>query len=403
MSPVVAEQPHEERVKAVLDGFRSATGRDPDGVWEAAGRVNLIGEHTDYNDGFVMPFALTRSALVAASRRQDDRVQVTSLDLGERTSTGLDEFSPFDSPGAPARVWSDYLVGCLWALQEAGHQIGGLDLVMASSVPVGAGLSSSAAIECATVAAACDLFELDISPIDRAKIARHAENAYVGAPTGLLDQAASTLCTEGHALFMDCRSLETRQVPLDLPAVGLEILVLDTRTPHSHVDGEYAARRAACDRASELLGVEALRDVTDLGGALAAVGAGVSGQEGEELIRRVRHVVTEDERVLQVVSLAEQGRFRDLAPLLDASHASMRDDFEITVPTVDLAVETARQAGALGARMTGGGFGGCVIALCEAGEGERIGASVAEAFAEASFGEPTWFTVVPAAGARRVR
>lgn len=391
---------HGERRAALHDAYVERWGQPPAGVWEAPGRVNLIGEHTDYNDGFVMPFALTRSAMLAAAHRDDDRVVVTSVDLAETTEAALDELAPFDAPDAPARVWSDYLTGCLWALREAGHRIGGVNLVVASTVPIGAGLSSSAALECATVAAMCDLFGLEISPIDRAHLARRAENAYVGAPTGLLDQAASTLCTSGHTLFMDCRSLETAQIPMDLAGAGLEILVLDTRTPHSHVDGEYAARRAACEKAAGLLGLDALRDVTDLAAALDRLAA--EGDQGEELVRRTRHVVTENERVLEAIDLARAGSFAELGPLLDASHVSMRDDFEITVPTVDLAVETAREQGALGARMTGGGFGGCIIALVPVGTGDAVGQAIAAAFATAGHREPEWFTAVPSAGARRI-
>ena len=386
-----------QRRTALVDAYADRWGHPPAGVWEAPGRVNLIGEHTDYNDGFVMPFALTRSAMLAAAHRDDDRVVVTSVDLDETTETSLDELVAFDAPGAPARVWSDYLTGCLWALREAGHHIGGVNLVVASTVPIGAGLSSSAALECATIAAMADLFGLEISLIDRAHLARRAENAYVGAPTGLLDQAASTLCTSGHTLFMDCRTLETAQVPMDLPGAGLEILVLDTRTPHSHVDGEYAARRAACEKAAALLGVDALRDVTDLDDALAR-----RADQREELVRRTRHVVTENDRVLEAIELARAGSFAELGPLLDASHVSMRDDFEITVPTVDLAVETARENGALGARMTGGGFGGCIIALVPVGTGESVGQSIATAFATAGHGAPEWFIAVPSAGARRI-
>ncbi|MGA4668582.1 galactokinase [Propionibacteriaceae bacterium Y1923] len=389
----VAEHGH--RRQQVLDGFAERCGTAAAGVWEAPGRVNLIGEHTDYNDGFVMPFALTRSAMVAAGHREDDRVVVTSMDLDETVEVALDDLVPFDAPGARPRVWADYLTGCLWALREAGHHVGGVNLVVASTVPIGAGLSSSAALECATIAAMVDLFGLEIDLIDRAHLARRAENAYVGAPTGLLDQAASTLCTSSHTLFMDCRTLETTQVPMDLAGVGLEILVLDTNTPHSHVDGEYAARRAACERAAGLLGVAALRDVTDLDEALATLGP-------DELVRRTRHVVTENQRVLEAVELAREGRFAELGPLLDQSHTSMRDDFEITVPTVDLAVETAREHGALGARMTGGGFGGCIIALIPMGTGDQVGRAIAEAFAAAGYAAPEWFTAVPSSGARRI-
>ncbi|MGD7731787.1 galactokinase [Propionibacteriaceae bacterium G57] len=388
---------HGARRDAVTAAYTQRWGAGPAGVWDAPGRVNLIGEHTDYNDGFVMPFALTRSAMVAAARRDDGRIVVTSLDLDETVETSVDDLVPFDAPGAAARVWADYLTGCVWALREAGHQVGGVNLVLECSVPIGAGLSSSAALECATVAALVDLYGLDIDPMERAVLARRCENAYVGAPTGLLDQAASTLCTLGHTLFMDCRSLETQQVPMDFASVGLEMLVLDTMTPHSHVDGEYSSRRATCEKAAGLLGVPALRDVDDLAAALATL-----APHGDELVKRTRHVVTENHRVLEAIDLARAGRVADLGPLLDASHASMRDDFEITVPTVDLAVETARAHGALGARMTGGGFGGCIIALVPEGTADRVGQAIAKAFAGAGFGAPKWFSAVPSAGARRI-
>jgi galactokinase len=292
--------------------------------------------------------------------------------------------------------WSAYVAGVVWALQQAGHRLGGADLVLTSDVPVGAGLSSSAALECSVLTALADLDELDIAPLERAKIARRAENEYVGAPTGLMDQAASTLGTAGHALFFDCRSHADEAVALDLAAARLELLVLDTRTPHALVDSEYATRRTSCEDAARLLGVAALRDVDDLDAALGRLPA-------DEMQRRVRHVVTENGRVLAAADLLRAGRVADLAPLLDASHASMRDDFEITVPTVDLAVETARERGALGARMTGGGFGGCIIALVAAGTADDVAAGIAERFAAAGFNPPAHFVGVPSAGAGRVR
>lgn len=377
-------------VDAVTQSYHELHGVAPEGVWFAPGRVNLIGEHTDYNDGFVLPFALHKKAVVAASRRHDNQLVTYSQQLQQSVAVSLDALTP--GTGG----WSAYLAGVAWALQEAGHQVGGVNLVLTSDVPLGAGLSSSAAIECAVVAAFVDLYDLDISLMDRAKIARRAENAYVGAPTGLLDQAASTLCQEDAGLFLDCRFLEALQVPLPLAEQGLEILVLDTKTPHSHVDGEYGERRASCEQAATILGVKALRDVVDLDAALAAL-------EDERLQRRVRHVVTENARTQQAFEVAKAGDLRALAPLLDASHRSMRDDYEITVETVDLAVETAKQAGALGARMTGGGFGGCIIALCEARSGESIGESIAAAFERSGFHAPQWFTALPAPGAGRLR
>jgi galactokinase len=375
---------------ALVQAFRVRTGRQPVGVWAAPGRVNLIGEHTDYNDGYVMPFALAQRVLIAAAPRHDGAWSVTSLN-NDSTET----FETADlQPGMAG--WQAYVAGVVWALQEAGHRVGGADLVLTSDVAEGAGLSSSAALECAVLTALADLNDLDIAGLERAKLARRAENAFVGAPTGLMDQAAATLCTAGHALFFDCRTDDAEQVRFDTARAGLEILVLDTKTPHALVDSEYAARRASCEEAAQLLGVPALRDVTELDAAL--------NQLPDPVIkRRVRHVVSENARVLEAVKVLRNGRIADLAPLLDASHSSMREDFEITVPPVDLAVEVARASGALGARMTGGGFGGCIIALVSAGEAERIGHEIAQSFATAEYGPPAHFIAVPSAGAQRLR
>ena len=374
---------------AVTQDFAARHGHQPAGVWVAPGRVNLIGEHTDYNDGFVMPFALAQAVTVAAGPRDDDRWSVTSLNN--------DETHAFDradlEPGMTG--WQAYVAGVVWALTEAGHRVSGADLVLTSDVPIGAGLSSSAALECAVLAALADLDGLAIDSLERAKLARRCENAFVGAPTGLMDQAASTLCTAEHALFFDCRSFEATQVPLPLAASDLELLVLDTCTPHTHVDGEYADRRRTCEQAAALLDVPALRDVTDLDAALAAL-------PDEVMQRRVRHIVTENARVLEAAEVLGEGRVADLAPLLDASHTSMRDDFEITASTVDLAVETAREAGALGARMTGGGFGGCIIALVPSGRADAVAGAVAEAFADAGFDAPRHFVGLPSRGAHRL-
>ncbi len=379
------------RAEAVAASFEQVVGRPPAGVWAAPGRANLIGEHTDYNDGFVMPFALDQRITIAGSTRDDGTWSVTSLDNDETQTFTRDDLKP----GMDG--WQAYVAGVVWALLEDGHDVRPADLVLSSDVPLGAGLSSSAALECATLTALAELSGLEIEPMRRARLARKAENEFVGAPTGLMDQAASTLCQADHALFLDCRSFETRQVPIDLGAAGLEILVLDTKTPHALVDSEYATRRKSCEAAAAILGVAALRDVeaNDLDDALGRL-------DDEEMRRRVRHVVSENARVLEAADALGQGRIADLGPLLDASHASMRDDFEITVPTVDLAVETARKAGALGARMTGGGFGGCIIALVPAGTSDTVAEEIGAAFADAGYGAPAHFVGIPSAGARRL-
>jgi galactokinase len=376
-------------IETVTTQFQQRLGRAPAGVWAAPGRLNLIGEHTDYNDGFVMPYALPQRVAIAAGARNERRWSVTSLNSDSTETFGPDDLNP------GMQGWQAYVAGVVWALQQGGHDVGGADLVLTSNVPLGAGLSSSAALECATLTALAELFGLEIALLDQAKLARRCENEFVGAPTGLMDQAASIMCTRDHALFLDCRSFETEQVPLELRHAGLEILVLDTRTPHALVSSEYATRRTTCEQAAGILGVPALRDVDDLAAALRRL-------PDEEMRQRVRHVVTENGRVLEAVDVLRSGRFRDLGPLLDASHLSMRDDFQITVPTVDLAVESAREAGALGARMTGGGFGGCIIALVEAGASEEVADHIHDRFTAAGYGPPAHFVALPSPGAGRV-
>jgi galactokinase len=375
---------------ALVEDFRARIRREPTGVWAAPGRVNLIGEHTDYNDGYVMPFALAHRVMIAAAPRSGGTWSVTSLN---NDSSRIFEVADLQ-PGMTG--WQAYVAGVVWALRQAGHRVEGADLVLTSDVPEGAGLSSSAALECAVLTALVDLNDLDIAGLDRAKLARHSENVFVGAPTGLMDQAAATLCAAGHALFLDCRTCDLEQVRFETASAGLELLVLDTKTPHALVDSEYAARRASCQEAARLLGVSALRDVSNLDAALDRLPDTV-------IRRRVRHVVTENARVLEAVTALRAGRIADLAPLLDASHASMRDDFEITVPQVDLAVEVARASGALGARMTGGGFGGCIIALVPEGNVERVGGDIARSFADAGYGPPRHFAALPSAGAQRLQ
>ncbi|WP_433531403.1 galactokinase [Micromonospora sp. CA-263727] len=374
-------------------GFRQVYAEPPAGRWAAPGRVNLIGEHTDYNDGFVLPFALPQRTVAAAAPAPHDRWTVWSELTGETVAFGADEVA------APGRVtgWAAYVAGVVWALRAAGHPVPGARLAIASDVPLGAGLSSSAAIEAAVLTALVDLGGLDLPAEHQPRLAQRAENHYVGAPTGIMDQSAAIRCRAGHALFLDCRTERVEHIPFDLDPAGLTVLVIDSRAPHRHVDGEYAARRASCEKAASLLGVPALRDVpsTGLDDALARL-------PDDETRRRVRHVVTENQRVLDTVALLRAGAPRQIGPLLTASHASMRDDFAITVPEVDTAVEVAHAAGALGARMTGGGFGGCVLALVEADQAATVAAAVTTAYAERAFTAPTHTTVTPATGATRL-
>ena len=286
--------------------------------------------------------------------------------------------------------WAAYPAGAAWVLREAGYAIGGANLLVDSDLPSGAGLSSSAALLCATSVALLGLRDIEVDPAEVARLAQKAENQYVGAPVGLMDQMASMCCTAGHALYFDIRAMSTDQIPFDPAADGLALLVVDVKAPHRHVDGEYAARRKSCEEAAAELGVPALRSIAydDLDDALDRL-------PDDVVRRRVRHVVTEIRRVEEAVELMRSGRLRDVGPLFTASHASLRDDFEITVPELDVAVDTALEAGALGARMTGGGFGGCIIALTEADSADAVLSAIEKAFADHGFTAPTSLAAAP--------
>ncbi|MBU8866759.1 galactokinase [Paenarthrobacter aromaticivorans] len=372
--------------------FQETFGSVPDGVWQAPGRVNLIGEHTDYNEGFVLPFAIDKTAKVAIRLREDSTVRLLSLfgghGLVEAELSGLE-------PGS-GEGWSRYPLGVAWALKERGIDVPGFDLLLDSDVPLGAGLSSSHAIECAVISALNDLTGAGLGAEDLVLATQRAENVFVGAPTGIMDQSASLRGAKGHAVFLDCRDQHVDLVPFDAEAWGLVLLVIDTKVSHSHADGGYASRRASCELGAEILGVKALRDV----GVDSLEEA--AGLLDETTLRRVRHVVTENDRVLQTVEILNSEGPARIGPLLDASHVSMRDDFEISCPELDLAVETARANGAIGARMTGGGFGGSAIALTPVGQEQQVRDAVVRAFAEAAFTAPDIFTVTPAAGALRL-
>ncbi|MGL4176548.1 MAG: galactokinase [Dermatophilaceae bacterium] len=386
------------RAGAIRTGaiHREVFGAEPAGVWSAPGRVNLIGEHTDYNGGLVLPIALPQRTSAAAMARDDQVLRVHSAQAGETVSVDLSEVGP-GRPGG----WAAYVAGVLWALRENGLDVRGLDVTIDGAVPLGAGLSSSAALECAVGAAAGDLFGLGLLDDDagRARLAAacvRAENEVAGAPTGGMDQAASLRCREGHALLLDCRSGAVEHAPFDLAAHGLVLLVTDTRAAHALGDGQYGSRRAACERATALLEVASLREVS-VDGLDAALGR----LDDEELVRRTRHVVTEIARVTQAVAALRAGDLPGLGRLFDASHTSLRDDFEVSCAELDVSVDAARAAGALGARMTGGGFGGSSIALVPEASVEEVSAVIRDAFAEHGFGEPVSFAVTAGPPARR--
>lgn len=374
-------------------GFEAVFGRAADGLWSAPGRVNLIGEHTDYNEGFVLPFAIDRRTVVALGVRDDRRVRVASTFADQLAEIDLDAIAP-DALGG----WSAYPLGVAWAFSEFGADLGavpGVDLFIDSDVPVGAGLSSSAAIESAVALALNDVWRLGLDRRTLARVGQRAENVAVGAPTGIMDQSASLLGQADHAVFLDCRTLESELVPLGLAEAGLAILVIDTGVKHSHATGGYGERRAACERGAAALGLSSLRDATvdDLPRAQQLL--------DDVTFRRIRHVITENQRVLDTVATLRAEGAVAIGELLDASHRSMRDDFEISVPELDLAVESAVAAGALGARMTGGGFGGAAIALVRLGDLSRVQVAVDNAFGEHAFGQPDTFVVTASDGAAR--
>jgi galactokinase len=368
--------------------FRAWHGAEPEGVWHAPGRANLLGEHTDYNEGWVLPFALDRGVTVAAGRRDDAVLDLRSLQAGAPLTVPVTSLRAGSVTG-----WGAYPAGVAWALREAGHAVGGASLVIDSDLPQGAGLSSSAAIECATAIALATLYDVSASRPELARLARRAENEMVGVPSGIMDQSASLLAAAGHALLLDCRSLDSAPVPLDPAAAGLALLLVDTGARHALTDGRYALRRAECERAARALGVRSLRDVADPA-RVSAIGDPV-------LARRARHVITDDCRVLAAADLLAAHDLAGLGPLLHASHASLRDDFEVSWPEADVAAEAAERAGGLGARMMGGGFGGSVLALVPADSAGPREAVAAE-YASRGWPPPRFLPAPPSAGASRL-
>lgn len=410
-----------EGARAAAELFGQAFGGEPDGVWYAPGRVNIIGEHTDYNGGLALPIALPHRAFLALRRRPDRAVRlVSSRDPRAVEVLDLDAIGPKGSPGEVTQ-WASYIAGVAWSLEREGHEgLPGFDAALVSCVPLGGGLSSSAALECSAAVAIDEVARLGLAggavePDDagRARLVEvcvRTENEVAGAPTGGMDQSASLRCRQGHALELDCRDGSVVQVPFDLAAEGLALLVIDTRAEHSLSDGQYGARRDACEESARILGVELLADIApaDLDEALERLRQGASAERAEVLVRRTRHVVTEIARTRELVDLLQDGRplggekLAAVGALMDASHESLRVDYECTCPELDAAVEAARAAGAHGARMTGGGFGGSAIALVEADDVEQVARAVAAAYAREGFRPPAFLDAVPSAPAGRV-
>ena len=372
--------------------FEASFGEAPTGVWSAPGRVNLIGEHTDYTGGFVMPLAIEQRAYVAARPRSDRMIRAVAGGH-EIQRVLLDDIGL----GRPAG-WLAYLAGAAWVAGQVRTPDGtdhGWDLALLSDVPVGAGLSSSAAITCATLLAMNDLDGWSVDRQELARWAQRVEHEVVGIPCGIMDQTASLQCTAGHALFLDTRSQERVQVPWPAPSTGFALLVTNTNAPHMLVDGQYADRRRLCEEATAILGVPSLRDASLA--ELDAAGARLS----DEQAACARHVISENARVLRTRDLLTSGRAMELGPELTASHVSLRDDFRVTVPQLDTAVDAALAAGARGARMTGGGFGGCTIALVDIARASAVSGAIDAAFADAAFLAPEHFLATPSPGARQ--
>ena len=365
---------------------------EPDLVAAAPGRVNVIGEHIDYSEGFVLPFAIQDRTYAAVRKRPDRQVRIASTQRKSTIHTfNLDGLTP-----PTKRGWENYALGVIWALEKEEPLSHGVDILIDGHVPLGAGLSSSAALECSVGVALNSLFEIGKSLEELARIAQSAENDFVGMPCGIMDQSVSLMAKAGMALLLDCRDLSTRQIPFDLAARGLELLVVDTRAHHALVDGGYAARRANCESVAKKLGLHSLRNLSmDL---LMASREKITEIE----FMRARHAVTEMQRVLDSVTALEASDFDSLGVLINSSHASLKDDYEVSCPELDLVVETAQASGALGARMVGGGFGGSAIALVRVEQAAKISNAIREAFAWRNLEAPRFFPSLPSQGAQLI-
>ena len=366
--------------------FNELFSRQPEVLAAAPGRVNLIGEHVDFLDGFVLPFAIKDVTTIAIARNGTNKIRVASA----QENFKIEEVSLQDLQPLTGKTWTRYPIGVIWALEIKD----GLDVLIDGQVPLGAGLSSSAALEAAVGTALNHLYKLDISPEKLALLCQKAENKYVGMPCGIMDQSISIMGREGHALLLDCRDLSTEQIPFDIAPHGLELLVIDTQVHHELVDGGYAERRASCEKAVSTLGIKSLRDIS--------VEDFVSRKSELDQITFVRayHAVTEMRRVLDAVTALKKSDFVNFGKIVTEAHNSLRDNYTVSCPELDLAVEISLQNGALGARMIGGGFGGAAIALLKSEDVEMVKSKITQAFAGANFKSPRFFISAPAQGAR---
>ena len=365
--------------------FLETFGVEADLVAAAPGRVNLIGEHIDYSDGFVLPFAIKDRTLVAARKRNDSTVRIASAQRRNKIVTV--DISKV-KPGLKGE-WERYALGVLWALGVNE----GVDLLIDGHVPLGAGLSSSAALECSVATAMNHLFGLGFNLEELARLTQKAENQYVGVPCGIMDQSVSLMATQGSALLLDCRDLSTKNIPFDVASSGLELLIIDTQAHHALTDGGYAERRASCESVVAKLGITSLRELS-----MEQLENSRGLLTGTEFIR-ARHAVTEMQRVLECVDALSKSEFEKVGELINQSHASLRDDYTVSCPELDTAVEAALAAGALGSRMVGGGFGGSAIALIQASKTSETIRSIEKAFASKGFKAPRFFTSLPSQGA----
>lgn len=365
--------------------FLEIFGEEPDLVAAAPGRVNLIGEHIDYSDGFVLPFAIKDRTLVAARKRDDSIVRIASVQRRNKVVTV--DISRV-KPGLKGE-WERYALGVLWSMGVKT----GVDLLIDGHVPLGAGLSSSAALECSVATAMNHLFDMGFTLEELARLTQKAENQYVGVPCGIMDQSVSLMATQGSALLLDCRDLSTKNIPFDVAASGLELLIIDTQAHHALTDGGYAQRRASCESVVAKVAIASLRELS-----MEQLEASRSLLTDTEYLR-ARHAVTEMKRVLDCVDALSSSDFVRVGQLLNQSHASLRDDYAVSCPELDTAVDAALSAGALGSRMVGGGFGGSAIALIQASKTTETIKAVEKAFSNRGFKAPRFFTSLPSQGA----